>query len=84
MGIDLQNSTFIWENWQNKEKTKAISCHTYINICFMKNQLQCVLIKQVNLWTLQTHSRCCNFNCKIHFSIDIAIKIKPDTKLSYW
>lgn len=58
----------MWENWQMKEK--YISYHKYMYIIrFIKKN------KEINVWTLQTHSIYCKLPAKIHLSTDNAIKI---------
>lgn len=58
----------MWENWQMKEK--YISYHKYMHIIrFVKKN------KEINVWTLQTHSIYCKLTAKIHLSTDNAIKI---------
>lgn len=58
----------MWENWQMKEK--YISYHKYMYIeCFIKKN------KEINVWTLQTHSIYCKLTPKIHLSTYNAIKI---------
>lgn len=60
----------MWENWQMKEK--YISYHKYMYITrFIKKN------KEINVWTLQTHSIYCKLTAKIkiHLSTENAIKI---------
>lgn len=44
----------------------------------MKNQLQCVLYRKLTFKLCRHIQNVATSNAKIHFSIDNAIKIKPD------
>lgn len=79
IGVDLQNNT----SYEKTDKIRLPQIH-YLIIRFIKNQLQCVRLRKLT-FELYSHIPCIiTLITKIHFNIDDAIKIKPQTKHLHW